>query len=172
MGLKEEIKSLSGNRRKFFLLRIADMDTKAALKLCGVVRGTYNTWCQNSEFVELYRRRDELAGDYRQEAIRLLRRDNQLEAVLLEGKVLAKIKDELDSGEYELIRTHLAREVYSKLIADLDYQPKALALTWEQRIQQIFGGNAPKQIVEGEITNAEPETNSQQETEESTNGET
>lgn len=150
MSLREEVKVLSGNKRRFFLLRIADIDTKAALTICGVKRGTYNSWLQHSEFVDLYRRRDEFAGEYKQEAIKLLRRDNQLEAVLLEGRIVAKIKEELANGEYDLIRTNMAKEVYSKLISDLDIVPKMPGLTFQQRIQQIFT-NPPEQIVEGEI---------------------
>lgn len=165
MSLRDEIKTLSGNKRRFFLLRVADMDTHTALSLVGVVRGTYNSWLQSQSFVEIYRRRDEFNSDYKQEAIQLLRRDNQLEAVLLEGKIISKMKEELQSGEYSLIRSHLAREVYSKLISDLDFTPVVQNLTWEQRIQQIFN-NPPNQItegevIEGEVVNAEPEANSQ-----------
>ena len=170
MTLREEIKTLSGNRRRFFLLRVADLDTKAALKLCGVVRGTYNSWLLNEDFVELYRRRDELAGDFRQEAIQLLRRDNQLDAVLLEATILRKMKADLEEDtlpEGSIVRTNLAREVYSKLMTELDAQPYTQILTWQERIALIVA-NAPEQITEGEIVNgetSEPETDSVEETE-------
>ena len=155
MTLREEIKTLSGNRRRFLLLRIADMDTRAALKLVGIARGTYNVWVRNEEFVALYRRRDEFAADNKQEAIRLLRKDNQLDAVLLEGKVISKMKEELNSGEYNLIRTQLAREVYSKLISELDVVTQAPVISWEQRIQNIYNGSSSGQIPEGEVANGE-----------------
>jgi len=150
--LKDEIKTVTGNKRKFLLLRIVDMSAKAARELCGVTQGTYNSWLQNEEFGLLYRRRDEFSGEYKQEAIQLLRRDNQLDAVLLEGKLIKKMKDEVESGDYVLIRTNLAREVYSKLITDLDQQPQIKSLTWEQRIQQLFLENNPQQIEGGQIT--------------------
>lgn len=137
MSLKDEIRNLSGNKRRFFLLRIADLEAEHARQICGIKQGTYNTWLQHEDFVTLYRRRDEFANDYRQEAIQLLRRDNQLEAVLLEGKVLLKMKEELDTGDYNLIRTNLGREVYSKLISELDAVPKVPALSWEQRVGQL-----------------------------------
>ena len=137
MNLREEVKSLSGNRRRFLLLRVADLDTKAALKLVGVARGTYNSWLQNSEFIDIYRRRDEFAGEHKQEAIQLLRRDNQLDAVLLEGRIIKEMKAELESKEYNLIRSHLAREVYSRLVSDLDIQPQT-QITWEQKVQNLF----------------------------------
>ncbi len=150
MSLKDEIKQLSGNKRRFFLLRIADMDTKAALKIIGVVRGTYNSWLQNPDFVELYHRRDEFNEEYRQEAIKLLRKDNQLEAVLFEGKMIANMKEELDSGEYNLIRTNLAREVYSRLVGDLEAQTQVSLISWEQRLQQIVLAPQQQPLIEGE----------------------
>ncbi|MHA2065558.1 MAG: hypothetical protein ACXABY_14380 [Candidatus Thorarchaeota archaeon] len=163
--LRDEIKTITGNKRRFFLLRIADMDTRTALFLCNIRRGTYNTWLLNQEFVELYRRREELSAEYKQEALQLLRRDNQFEAVLLEGKIIKRMKDELESGEYELIRTNLAREVYSRLLSDLDTQPQTKSLTWEQRISQLFITPA-QEITEGETINGElVETNNSQETE-------
>ncbi len=146
--LREEIKPLSGNRRKFFLLRIADMDTAMALKLVGVAKGTYNSWLQDQEFVTLYRQVKEFAVQYKQEAVQLLRRDNQLDAVLLERDIIKKLKEELESGDYNLLRSQLAREVYSKLMSDLDVVPAVQVQTWEQRIGQIIN-NPPTQIEEG-----------------------
>lgn len=169
MSLREQIKTLSGNKRRFFLLRIADLDTKAARKIVGISSGTYNSWFQNPVFVELYRRRSEFSGEYKQEAIQLLRRDNQLEAVLLEGKILAKMKVELEADEipeHSLIRSNLAREVYSKLISDLDVTPKVQLVSWEQRLLQIFGA-PPEQLPEGRVIDGESselETDSEQET--------
>ena len=107
---------------------------------------------QDQEFVALYRRRDEFNAAYKDEAIRLLRRDNQLEAVLLEGKILTKIKEELENSTYNLVRTQLAREVYTKLIGDLDVAPQSPLMTWEQNIlnmqtvKAVEGSEAPKQL--------------------------
>lgn len=162
--LRDEIRAITGNKRKFLLLRIVDMGVDTALTLCNVKRGTYNTWCQNPTFVELYRRRDEFSSEYKQEAIQLLRRDNQLAAVLLESKLIHKMKEEIESGEYELIRTNLAKEVYSRLLSDLDIQPQVQSLTWEQRIQNLF---LPQQDVPGigqggEAIEAEVQESSQQ----------
>jgi len=135
--LRDEITTLVGKKRKFFLLRICDVDTPIARSLAGVKDGTYNSWLQDKGFVTLYRRRKEFAGEYKEEAIKLLRRDNQLNAVLLEEKILARIKEEIESGEYSLVRLPLARDVYAKLINDLDYQPQSLTMTWEQKLAQL-----------------------------------
>ena len=139
LSLSEELKVVSGRKRRFILLRIIDVGTEAARQLCGITQGTYNSWLHDAAFTALYRRRAELAVDFRVEALRMMRRDNQLQAVLLEEKIINKMKDEIESGNYDLIRSNLAREVYSKLIADLDYQPQSLSLSWEQKIQQLTG---------------------------------
>jgi len=167
MNLREELKTISGRKKRFLLLRIIDVETQAARQFCGITKGTYNSWLQNSAFVELYRRRSEFAAEYKQEALQLLRRDNQLQAVFLEEKIIKRMKEEIESGVYELIKTNLAREVYSKLISDLDYSPKSVSLTWEQRIAQLHIQDVPRveggQSIDGEVII--PETASSEETE-------
>ena len=122
VSLRDEIKTVTGNKRKFLLLRIVDMDTRTAINLCGIQRGTYNTWLQDPEFIALYRRRSEFSGEYKQEAIQLLRRDNQLEAVLLEGKLIGKMKSEIENGEYELIIDELLGLVSTEVTVEGHYQ--------------------------------------------------
>jgi len=167
MTLEEELKAISGRKRQFLLLRIVSVDADAARKLCGITQGTYNSWMVNEEFHNLYQRKDTFAAEYRQEALRLIRRSNQLQAVLLEEKIIVKMKEEIESGVYILLKTNLAREVYSKLINDLDYQPKTLALSWEQRIIELSRGREVPQITGGESVDGEviSETDSEQETE-------
>lgn len=155
MDLKEELQVLSGRKRQFMLLRILDVGTEAARQLCGISKGTYNTWLHNDVFVQLYRRRAELAITYKQEVLPLMRRSNQLQAILLEEKIIGKMKDEIKSGEYNLIKTNLAREVYSKLISDLDYQPPLKSLTWQQRIEELNIGQQTLQLEEGAVIEGE-----------------
>ena len=155
--LKEIITPIIGNRRKFMLLRISDMGVDEALSICNVKKATYHSWLQDEVFTGIYRQRDALSNDYKQEAIKLLRRENQLAAVLLEGKVIEKIKEEVESGIYSIIKTHLAKEVYTKLIANLDYQPATLVENnkWENSTlyqlllnqqKELTGGEAPQPI--------------------------
>lgn len=148
MTLKEEIKPIIGNRRKFLLLRIADVAVSTARDICGIRKGTYNSWLQDPVFVALYRRRDELSAEYKQEAIQLLRRGSQLAATLLEEQIVTRLQEEVASGEYVLLKTNLAREVYSKLINDLDTTPVSKTLTWEEKLKGILP-QAPKQITDG-----------------------
>ena len=151
MALQERFKSLTGNKRTFLLMRIAGLDADFSMKLTSVTRGTYNSWFKNEEFALLYHELPTLIQDHRLEAVQMLRKDNQLEAVLLEGKIIAKIKEEIENGDYSLTRTHLAREVYSKLMTDLDIVPE-VKFTWQQRFQGFFQ-KPPEQI--GEAIDAE-----------------
>ena len=131
-------------------MRVAGLDSKTSRELAGVVQGTYNAWTQDTEFSILYRQLPDLAQEYKQEAIQLLRRENQLEAILIEGKILRTMKEELDAKDYDLIRTNIAREVYSKLMNELDITPKVQLTSWRQHIQQ-FITEPQEQIEEGVI---------------------
>lgn len=148
-------------------MRVAGMNTDVVMNLIGVKRGTYNSWFKNEDFAVVYHELPTLAQDYRQEAVQMLRKQNQLEAVLLEGKMIAKLKDEIDTGEYALAKTNLGREVYSKLMTDLDTPaPKTVSGTWLQRIDslQLFPHN-PEQIEGGKTVDAEFEEVSIEQTE-------
>jgi len=136
--LQDKIKSITGNKRQFILMRVAGMDADIVMNLIGVTRGTYNSWFKNEDFALVYHELPTLVKDHRQEAVQMLRKTNQLEAVLLEGRIIAQLKLELESGEYFLAKTNLAREVYSKLMTDLDTPaPKAVSGTWMQRIDNL-----------------------------------
>jgi len=151
-NLVEAIKDLSEHQKQYIVRRVAGLDTSSTRDLIGIARGTYNTWFHNEAFVAVHRQLQELSSRYKLEAIQILRRDNQLEAVILEGKIIARMKEEIDSGEYAFVRTNLAREVYSKLITDLDKAPAGIqVLSWQQRVNQIFPGREQG----GEIINGE-----------------
>lgn len=155
--LQEIVKSITGNKRQFILMRVAGMDADIVMNLIGVTRGTYNSWFKNEDFALVYHELPTLVRDHRQEAVQMLRKDNQLEAVLLEGRIIAQLKLELESGDYSLAKTNLAREVYSKLMTDLDVIPKVQVASWQQRIenlQQFFPG-AHEQIEGGKVIDAE-----------------
>lgn len=164
MTLQEELKELTGRKKRFLLLRIVDMGTEASRQVTGITRGTYNSWVQNKVFQGLYRRLPELRAEYKAEALRMIRRGNQLSAILLEEKIISKLVEEIASGEYDLLKTSLAKEVYSKLMNDLDYQPPVRSLTWVDRMAQLNQFTSP-QVTEGGTTDAEfHETDSQQTT--------
>jgi hypothetical protein len=165
--LLDIIKPITGHRRTFLLMRISGLDVDLSRQLSKVTKGTYNSWFKNDTFVGVHQKLPELAQNYRQEAIQLLRRDNQLEAVLLESKIVQKMKEEIESGEYVIIKTHLAREVYSKLMADLDAVPavSVKSLSWSQRIQQIY--TKPPDQIEGGTVDGEFEEVSEQSAEHS-----
>lgn len=140
-------------------MRIAGLDLQLAKKVTNIKDGTYNGWTMQPVFQEVYKRVDEFNSEYKNEAIALLRRDNQLAAVMLEGKILSKLSEEMDTGKYVLAKTSLAREVYSKLIADIDYQPKAVSMSWEQRLMTIqslpLEQPSLEEAVDGEVISEE-----------------
>lgn len=152
------IKPLSENQRQYIIRRVSGLGATSTRELIGIAKGTYNTWFHNEVFASIHSQLPELSFKHRQEAVQLLRRDNQLEAVLLEGKMIAKMKEEIDSGEYlfkgSFVRTNLAREVYSKLISDLDKAPAGIqVLSWQQRIHQIFPQQSGQggEVIDGEF---------------------
>ena len=135
-------------------MRVAGLDVDFSKKLTSVTRGTYNSWFKSTEFAVLYHQLPNLIQDYRLEAIQLLRKDNQLEAVLLEGKIISKMKEEIETGEYILIRTNLAREVYSKLLTNLDATPDVKVISWHERVEHLYS-RTPEQIEEGDAIDGE-----------------
>jgi len=153
--LTDIVKPLTGHKRTFVLMRVSGLDSNIAMNLIGVSRGTYNSWFKNDIFSAIYSQIPDLIIAYRDEAIQLLRRGNQLEAVILEGKMIRKIAEELDTGDLKFTRTHVAREVYNKLVSDLDKVPSlnVKEITWEQK---IFGLITPQeQIEEGKTIDGE-----------------
>lgn len=157
-SLKEILRGLSDNKRNYILMRVAGMKPETAREFTGIQRGTYNTWFGDTVFVQVHQQIPNLIDDHRQEAIQMLRRDNQLQAVLLEGEIIVKMRQELITGDYNLLKSNLAKEVYSKLITDLDAVPKNLALTWEQRILGLFGSPEEQgETIDGELEEASSE---------------
>ena len=151
-NLVETIKDLSEHQKQYIVRRVAGLDTSPTRDLIGIARGTYNTWFHNEAFVAVHRQLQDLASKYKLEAIQILRRENQLEAVILEGKMIARMKEEIDTGEYAFVRTNLAREVYSKLISDLDKAPAGIKVfSWQQRVHQLL----PEREQGGEVIDAE-----------------
>jgi hypothetical protein len=154
-NLLELIKELAPNQKEYIIRRIAGLNPKACRELVGIQQGTYNTWFHNETFAVIHRQLPDLVHNHRSEAIQILRRNNQLEAVLLEGQIVQKMKEEVSNGELNLCRTNLAREVYSKLISDLDAVPAIQNLTWQQRVRQIFlnPGQQPQggEVIDGEF---------------------
>ncbi|MDX9803696.1 MAG: hypothetical protein RBS96_06695 [Dehalococcoidales bacterium] len=160
--LKDIIKGTLPDQRRFLLCRIGGLDVTTAKKNVGIPEGTYNRWTGQERFKSIYRQLPELQEKYKLEAINLLRRDNQMSAVLLEAEIIQKLREEVDSGELVLAKTNLGREVYSKLMNDLDNQPKVVSNTWEQRILAIQGSPIQQLTEGGTIDGTFSETDSSQ----------
>jgi hypothetical protein len=162
--LKAIISPIIGNRRRFMLLRVSDISVDQALAMCRVKKTTYYSWLQDEVFLTIHRRRDELSLYCKSEAIQLLRKENQLAAALLEGEILDKLRIEVAEGEYHLIKTQMAREVYSRTIGSLDPAPTEVKnMTWQQQLTNIFNPQPQPQLapvqnggtIDGECTVSE-----------------
>ena len=145
--LKEELTGVIGRPRRFILLRIAGFELTEALRIVDVKQSRYNHWTMEEKFQTVYRKLAELTDKYRDEAIKLLRRENQLAAVMLEADVIEKLREEVETGIYDLLKTKLGASVYDKLVTDLDKVPTISVqnMTWEQRILAM---NSTPQIAE------------------------
>lgn len=159
-NLIEIIKDLSDNQRQYILRRVAGINAKTSRELVGITKGTYNTWFHNETFTIVHSQLSVLEQEHKNEAVQILRRNNQLEAVLLEGEMVKRMREELDNHEYNFLRTNIAREVYSKLISDLDAAPPVKVLSWHQRVEQIF---RPREVIDAEFETVSSEEEQHQE---------
>jgi hypothetical protein len=136
--LDEDIQPFRGLQRQFLLLRIAGLSRADAFAAGSIKENTYDGWLCEPAFKALYRKVDTYSSEYQKQAIVLLRRSNQLKAVLLENKILDKMEDELKTGKYHIIKTEMGKMVYTRLLNDMDFQPQSeTKITWEQRISNI-----------------------------------
>jgi len=163
LSLEETLKPVRGRRRRYLLYRIAEVGAETAKDLVGIKKSTMNSWFKDDTFIEIHRQLTDLTKDYKKEAINMLRRDTQLAAVMLEADIIKKIAEEVRTGSYNLLKTGLAKEVYSKLISDLDvpvHTPQVMS--WEENLTQIFEGNGGH-VIEGQFktTSGEAEEHQQ-----------
>lgn len=159
--LEEILSPIIGNQRKFLLFRIADIDAAQARVLCNVKTSEYNHWFdntdENQDFIRINRQRVSLTKRYKKEAIKLLRKSNQIAAILLEAKMIEVMTRELDRQDYDLVKTPIAKDVYSKLVTDLDVSAPPVN-PWQARLQAIIVNNnsqVPDQHITSEVINGQ-----------------
>jgi len=116
--LKDELSLLNPKQKKFFHLLIAGVKRDAAMTVAGIPKATFKYWQGNDPFRSLLDRVEELKDAYFDEAFQLLRHDNKVMALFLEQELLEKIKGEIESGEYNLVKTPLAKDVYNKALEE------------------------------------------------------
>ena len=148
--LQEVLRPFRGKARQFLILRISGIKKKTALEMARGGISDYNRWLIRPDFVEVHRQIQDLFVEHRDEALRMLRKENQLNAALMEGELIVQMRDEITSGDYQLLRTGIARELYARLMSEMDKSPDVQVLTWEQRIQnnQLYV-DKPEQLPEG-----------------------
>ncbi len=134
--LSDILEGLTGKRRQYLIFLIAGLSQGYAIELTKVNKSSPSFWRREDEkYAQVESRAELLVNEYQEQAIRLIRRDNQVGAALLERTMIEKIREELDTGDYVLLKTHLAREVYGKLIQNLDQMDSLPQhVTWQQLI--------------------------------------
>jgi len=146
LSLKEELVGFNPKQRKFLLFLIAGIKKKIALTLAKVPTNTYKWWMSdNKDFHALVDKADELHDEFFDEAFQLLRHDNRVMALFLEQEMLQTIRGEVKSGEFNLVKTPLAKEVYSK------------AMEEGKTVKTVEGGWL--QFIQGNVANVLPEKN-------------
>jgi len=155
MSLERELGDIRGDKLTYMLMRVSGLDTGTAKKMLKLKEGTYNAWLRSQSFIELHRRVPELIGSYQEEALRLLRRENRLSAILLESEILAEMREEVRNKVYKLVKTNLARTVYERVIDSIEEKPSGVG-GFRQQLLQIFNidPNNPQQQIE--VINANP----------------
>jgi len=160
IGLKEMLSELKLKQRTYLLYRVCELDMKKAMAMTDISKSTYNQWCADEKFIEVHRKLPVLQSQYKGEALRLLRKKNQLNAILLEGLVIEKIIGEVKQGRWNMAKTKLGVLIYDKLIQDLDIQPQ-VHLSWQDRLKQMDdymqGGNDGTITVSTETSRIETE---------------
>jgi len=162
-GLNDLLAPLNRRQRVYILYRICDFDRPAALALSGSSQNLYNSWCKDTEvFVPVHQKLKALRG-CKEQAMKLLRRRNQQNAVVLEGKIIEILVREV-SGDKKpnLLKTRLGQMVFDKLLTPLDVQPQ-VHLSWTDRAQEYLvggvhadsvsktGHSQPKKYQEGDL---------------------
>ncbi|MGW8177286.1 MAG: hypothetical protein ACWGQW_00595 [bacterium] len=138
MSLTQELGDIRGDKLTYMLMRVSGVDTGTAKRMLQLKEGTYNTWLRdpNSHFVSIHRRIPELTEQYRDEAFLMLRENNQLSAILLEGEILAEMREEVRIKTYKLVKTNLARTVYERVLDSMEKKPASGS--WGDRLNQMF----------------------------------
>ena len=121
----------------------------------GIPEGTYKFWVAQKRFQKVYRQLDDLVAVYKEDALLMLRERNYALVVNLEREMLEKIRNEIETGQPVFARTHLGREIYSKLATEISTRPEVKSVTWEQLVLQ---GQQPPALREGEVIDANAKT--------------
>jgi transposase len=139
MTLIEALKKLKTKRQKgFILLCVAGLSIEEALTHYSVSVSSYFRWKRDPQFREVLDNLPELHRDYADEAISLLRLRNIAEVLTLEDKVLNIVKEELRTGKYNLLKTHLTREIFSRAKDERHKAKKQeFQQTWSQRLREL-----------------------------------
>ena len=132
------------NQKKFITLCVAGMSIEQAQDYISLP--SYYRWLRQPVFKEVLDKLPELRKEHGEEAGEMLHIKNMIEAIAIEEKILAIIKEELKTGKYNLIKTHIGREVFTRaeksLLSKRMAQKQAMEQTWNDRLKE-YGLTTP-----------------------------
>jgi len=129
----------TSKQREFIILCVAGMDVLDARKHLSIP--SYYRWLSDPVFKEVLDNLPELTQNYSEDAVIMLRLRNVAKVLAMEEKILAVINEELKTKKYNLIKTHLGREVFTrarerKLMKDV-VKKETIKQTWEDRLKEL-----------------------------------
>ena len=149
MTLTEALRKLKSSRqREFIIFCAAGMDTRDARKHLNVPVPSYYRWLKDPAFKEVLDNLPELSHNYADDALAIIRMRTVVKAHALEEGILAVIQEELKTKKYNLVKTHLGREVFTraregKLIQEVAEARQIRLRTWEDKLKEL-GLSIPK----------------------------
>lgn len=126
-----------GRKRQYLLLRIAGLTTITARTELGIAERTLQNWKNEEEFALVEDNLYSWRSRYQTEVLDQLRQDNRAIGVLIERRTLLRLAEELDTGDYVLIKTRFGRDVYKNLMAVAGTTEGSNAQTWQQLIAGV-----------------------------------
>lgn len=125
-----------GRKRQYLLLRIAGLDESNSKSELEIATRTLQNWKTEDAFARVEDYLFEWRNRYQVEALELLRQDNRAIGVLIERRTLLRIVDELEEGEYVLLKTRFGRDVYKNLMTAVNNTSNP-AQSWQQLIAGV-----------------------------------
>jgi hypothetical protein len=138
--LRDLLKGITGKPRDYLVLRIAGIPKEDALASVNSDKWGLASWNRDRNFYDVHHAVKKWEAEFKSQAIKMMRRSNQLLAAMFERDVILILMTEVATGQHKLIKTQIAKEIYAKLINDLDTTPAVQHNSWEQNIGKIIQG--------------------------------
>lgn len=132
--LEQKLESTQGVKREYLLLRILGLDHDTILKVLDS-EDYLSYWKKDKNFSNILKQSKKLGKTHQDEAITLVRQSNKVTMVAMEQLLARKLLQEVIDDKPMFIKTHLGREVYNRMMNQLDSVGKKNDTgAWEEMI--------------------------------------